>query len=107
MRRRFNLMFTAVASVCCAVPAQPAATSLAVYDALVAAGRICAQHDACVVAGGVKGCRCPLAVRADAASEIAVAARAAQCPQIERLYCPPLANPVCAQGRCAAQIVEE
>jgi len=90
-------------------PGKPEATpaSLAAYDAAIADARRCAGEERCVIAGGVKGCRCRVAVRSYALEAVDRAARMASCPQVERLYCPPLTNPRCESGRCVADSVPD
>jgi len=80
---------------------------LGIYDKIVAGARQCSVQGQCSVAGGVKGCRCPVAVRAGAKGQVDAAAREASCPQTERLYCPPLENPRCEKQVCVAQEVGE
>jgi hypothetical protein len=81
--------------------------SLEIYDEIVADARRCAAQEQCSVAGGVKGCRCPVAVRSDAKERVAAATREASCVQVERLYCPPLENPRCEKDVCVADQVRE
>ena len=75
------------------------------YDRVVAESRRCAPGQGCAIAGGVPGCRCPVAVRAEAKAEVDAAAARARCRQTERLYCPPLADPRCESGNCAASLI--
>jgi hypothetical protein len=82
-------------------------TGTAEYDEAVAAAQVCAAGEQCVIAGGVKGCRCPVAVRASEKQRVDDAARRARCRQVERLYCPPLRNPRCEKNRCVADQVPE
>jgi hypothetical protein len=82
-----------------------AQSTIADYDRIVADAMRCTPEEPCTIAGGVKGCRCPSAVRASEAQRVSVAAKGATCPQIERLYCPPLRAPHCNDGRCAAEVV--
>ena len=84
-----------------------ASDALRAYDAVVANARRCAGEEKCLIAGGVKGCRCAVAVRRDAKAEVDQAARVATCPQVERLYCPPLENPRCEARQCVADQVRE
>ncbi len=76
------------------------------YDRVVAEARRCAPGQACAIAGGVPGCRCPVPVRAEAKADVDAAAARARCRQTERLYCPPLGNPHCESGTCAASLIE-
>jgi hypothetical protein len=82
-----------------------AATST--YDDIVFGARRCSAQDACAIAGGVRGCRCPVAVRASTKQAVDAAAAAASCEQVERLYCPPLRNPRCEREACIADEVPE
>lgn len=82
-----------------------AQSTIADYDRIVADATRCAADEPCAVAGGVKGCRCPTSVRASEAQRVSAAAQGATCPQIERLYCPPLRAPHCNDGRCTAEVV--
>ena len=59
------------------------------------------------IAGGVRGCRCPAAVRASTKQAVDDAAQAARCEQVERLFCPPLRNPRCEREVCVADEVPE
>jgi hypothetical protein len=81
--------------------------SLSIYDKIVAGARPCIVEGQCSIAGGVKGCRCPVAVRAGAKGQVDAAARKASCPQTERLYCPPLENPRCENQVCVAKENDE
>ena len=81
--------------------------SQATYDEIVADARRCPAQEQCSIAGGVTGCRCPVAVRADAKASVDAAAREARCAQTERLYCPPLENPRCEKQVCVADQVRE
>lgn len=82
-----------------------AQSTIADYDRIVAEAKRCTADESCIVAGGVKGCRCQTAVRASEAQRVSAMAQSITCPQIERLYCPPLRAPHCIDGRCAAEIV--
>jgi hypothetical protein len=77
------------------------------YDDIMSGARRCTSQETCAVAGGVRGCRCPVAVRANAKGAVDAAARAASCEQVERLYCPPLVNPRCVNGTCVADPAPE
>ena len=79
---------------------------LATYDETVRAAQACEDGDTCVLAGGLPGCRCAVAVRADAADAVASAADEAECPDNERLACFALHNPHCLEGTCVATAVE-
>lgn len=81
-----------------------AQSTIADYDRIVAEAKRCTADEPCIVAGGVKGCRCPTALRASQAQRVSAMAQGAMCPQIERLYCPPLRAPRCIDGRCAADV---
>jgi hypothetical protein len=81
--------------------------ALAEYDQLITASKRCNPDDRCVVAGGIKGCRCSTAVRSEAQARVEGAAQGAVCPAIERLYCPPLKDPRCDAGICVATPVPE
>jgi hypothetical protein len=81
--------------------------SLRTYDEIVADARRCVAGDHCLVAGGVRGCRCPVAIRASMQPRVDDAARERSCGQIERLYCPPLGNPRCEMQMCIADEVRE
>lgn len=72
------------------------------YDDLVSRARQCGADDRCVVAGGVKGCRCAVPVRAEERGHVDDAAHRSQCAQVERLYCPQLSAPRCEKGLCTA-----
>ena len=85
----------------------PRVSRMRVYDDIVAEARHCAAQEKCSVAGGVKGCRCPVAVRASTKQRVDDAAREASCQQVERLYCPPLKNPRCEKQMCVADQVSE
>jgi hypothetical protein len=107
---------TAVADKTCAGSSQtpiPAGTftqeksGLELYDKIVADAQRCAPEEKCAVAGGVQGCRCPVAVRASAKQVVDKAAGEASCEQVERLYCPPLKNPRCQKQACIADQVRE
>lgn len=95
------------------VPLAPAASErrderpLTAYDQLIAEFKSCKLDERCAIAGGVKGCRCPGAVRAEAKARIDAAAQAATCPAVERLYCPPLKDPRCEASVCTATPVLE
>jgi len=65
------------------------------------------MQEKCSVSGGVKGCRCPIAVRATASSLVDAAAQHVSCPQMERLYCPPLVDPRCERQVCVADEARE
>ena len=80
---------------------------LAEYDQLISESKRCNPDDRCVVAGGVKGCRCSTAVRSEAKARIEAAAQGATCPAVERLYCPPLKDPRCEARICVATPVPE
>jgi hypothetical protein len=82
-----------------------AATST--YDEIVSDARRCNAQEACAIAGGVRGCRCPVAVRARMKQAVDDAAQAATCEQVERLFCPPLRNPRCEKEACIADQVLE
>lgn len=84
-----------------------AATST--YDEIVSDARRCNGNaqEACAIAGGVRGCRCPVAVRARMKQAVDDAAQAASCEQVERLFCPPLRNPRCEREACIADQVLE
>lgn len=91
-----------------ATAAEPIADrSLAKYDQLVADSRRCEAEERCSLAGGVKGCRCPVSVRAGTKARVEAAARAASCAAVERLYCPPFENPRCKNNVCVADQVRE
>jgi hypothetical protein len=77
-------------------------TKIQPYDDLVTEARRCSAGDTCVIAAGVKGCRCPVAVRASEKQRVDNAAKEAVCEQVERLYCPPLSNPRCEKSVCIA-----
>jgi hypothetical protein len=77
-------------------------TKIQAYDDVVTEARRCSAGDACVIAGGVRGCRCAVAVRASAKQRVDSAAKEAACEQVERLYCPPLSNPRCEKSVCIA-----
>ena len=79
----------------------------ATYDEIVSGARRCSAQDACAIAGGVQGCRCPVAVSASRKQAVDEAARAASCEQVERLFCPPLRNPRCEREACIADQVPE
>ena len=105
-----------VAVAGCSGPSQtqPRATTsrstksgLELYDEVVADARRCASEEKCAIAGGVKGCRCPVAVRDSAKARVDKAAREASCEQVERLFCPPLQNPRCEKETCIADQVDE
>jgi hypothetical protein len=81
--------------------------SLTIYDKIVADSRWCAAQEKCSVAGGVKGCRCPVAVRAGDKARVDANAGNATCAQTERLYCPLLQNPRCEENVCVADKVRE
>jgi len=81
--------------------------SLGNYDQIVADARPCAAQETCSVAGGAKGCRCPVAVRSDTKARVEDAAREASCAQVERLYCPPVEHPRCENQVCVADQVRE
>ena len=87
------------------VPLKIAATST--YDEIVSGARRCTAQEACAIAGGVRGCRCPVAVRASTKQAVDDAAQAASCEQVERLFCPPLRNPRCEREVCIADQVSE
>jgi hypothetical protein len=87
-----------------AVALKIAATST--YDEIVSGARRCSAQEACAIAGGVRGCRCPVAVRAGTKQAVDDAAQAASCEQVERLFCPPLRNPRCEREACIADQVE-
>jgi hypothetical protein len=88
-----------------AIALKIAATST--YDEIVSGARRCTAQEACAIAGGVRGCRCPAAVRASTKQAVDEAARAASCEQVERLFCPPLRNPRCEREACIADEVRE
>ncbi|MCW7537954.1 hypothetical protein OOT46_08835 [Aquabacterium sp. A7-Y] len=92
-------------SLMAAFTAPGCSSGLAAYDDLLVEARRCHAQEACTVAGGVEGCRCPSAVRADAATTVDAAARGASCPARQRLYCPPLVRSRCDQGSCLADVV--
>lgn len=79
----------------------------ATYDEIVARAGRCTAQQACAIAGGVRGCRCPAAVRASTKQAVDDAAQAARCEQVERLFCPPLRNPRCEREVCVADEVPE
>ena len=79
-----------------------ASAELRAYDDLVSQARRCGANDRCVVAGGVKGCRCAVPVRAEERGRVDDAAHVSQCAQVERLYCPQLSAPRCEKGLCTA-----
>ena len=81
--------------------------SLETYDRVVAEARRCEPGTPCAIAGGVKGCRCPVAVRADMKERVDAAARSAVCRQVERLDCMPLRNAHCENGVCVADEARE
>ena len=82
-------------------------SSIEIYDKIVADARRCIVQEQCLVAGGVKGCRCAVAVRASAKAHVDSVARETSCAQVERLYCPPLENPRCQKDVCVADLVSE
>ena len=84
-----------------------ASADLRGYDDLVSQARRCGANDRCVVAGGVRGCRCAVPVRAEERGRVDDAAQASRCAQVERLYCPPLSAPRCEKGRCTADEARE
>ena len=88
-----------------AVAPRIAATST--YDEIVSGARRCSGQEACAIAGGVRGCRCPVAVRSVTKQAVDDAAQAASCEQVERLFCPPLRNPRCEREACIADQVLE
>jgi hypothetical protein len=77
------------------------------YDEVVSGARRCTAQEKCVVAGGLRGCRCPVAVRENAKGAVDAAARVSSCEQVERLYCPPLTNAHCEKEYCVADPVPE
>lgn len=77
------------------------------YDEVVSGARRCTAQEKCVVAGGLRGCRCPVAVRENAKGAVDAAARVSNCEQVERLYCPPLTNAHCEKEYCVADPVPE
>lgn len=81
--------------------------SIEACDRIVANARQCTAQEQCSIAGGVKGCRCPVAVRADAQGRVDAAAQEVTCALPERLYCPPLRNPRCDKQTCVADGVYE
>jgi hypothetical protein len=87
------------------IPRKIAATTT--YDEIVSSARRCNAREACAIAGGVRGCRCPVAVRASTKQAVDDAAQAATCEQVERLFCPPLRNPRCEKDACIADQVLE
>lgn len=84
-----------------------AGMNVAIYDDIVADARRCIALQTCSIAGGVKGCRCPVSVRESAKERVGNAAREASCAETERLYCPPLKNPHCEKQVCIADQVLE
>jgi len=88
-----------------AVALKIAATSM--YDEIVSGARRCTAQEACAIAGGVRGCRCPVAVRASMKQAVDQAAQAASCDQVERLFCPTLRNPRCEREICIADQVSD
>jgi hypothetical protein len=78
------------------------------YDEAVTAAVSCTADETCVIAGGVWGCRCPVAVVADQEADVNQAAAEAECPdEYERLACVPVVNPRCDNGRCLADTQQE
>src|SRR5688572_17485269 len=88
-----------------AIPLKIAAIST--YDQVVSGARRCTAQEMCAIAGGVRGCRCPVAVRASTKQAVDEAAQAASCEQVERLFCPALRNPRCEREICIADQVSE
>jgi hypothetical protein len=80
-------------------------TNLDSYDDVVSEATRCDGTERCVLAGGVPGCRCEVAVRASAAEQVDEAADATGCPHVERLACVPLEKLRCEAGRCMGDTV--
>ena len=78
------------------------ARELEEYDDAIIEGARCSGGEVCVMAGGIDPCRCPAAVRADAAAGIAAIAARTQCPEggPERLSCPEVVEPHCVSSLC-------
>ena len=90
------------------VAASTRIAAISTYDEIVSDARRCNAQEACAIAGGVRGCRCPVAVRARMKQAVDDAAQAASCEQVERLFCPPLRNPRCEREACIAdQVLEQ
>lgn len=87
--------------------AAAAGMNVAIYDDIVADARSCTASQTCSIAGGIKGCRCPVPVRESAKERVGNAAREASCAETERLYCPSLKNPRCEKQVCIADQVLE
>jgi hypothetical protein len=79
------------------------ARELEEYDNAVVEGARCSGGDVCVMAGGIASCRCPAAVRSDAAAGVAAVAERTQCPDDppERLFCPEVVEARCVSSICS------
>ena len=103
-RRWLQLAALACLSVSCGSDTE----ALEDYDQLVESSLTCDAGTTCAMTTGILPCRCPVAVRDDAAAELTAAAQEASCPdEHERLFCPPRDNPRCEQGRCVSDEVPE
>jgi len=73
------------------------------YDDAVVEGARCSGGDICVMAGGIDPCRCPAAVRSDAAAGVAAVAERTQCPEgiAERSSCPEVVEARCVSSICS------
>src|SRR5262245_4856752 len=101
------MVVVAVAPLLLVLTGITAGDSVPAYDEIVARARRCPALEPCAIAGGVKGCRCPVAVRADAREAVSAAAQETRCAQTERLYCPRLEHPRCEKQVCVADQVRE
>ena len=76
------------------------------YDEAVSEAQSCSAMDTCVIAGGVTGCRCEVAVRDTKAGAVNQAASEVSC-EVEKLACFELENPRCDDNVCVADEVIE
>ncbi|MEJ7733768.1 MAG: hypothetical protein WKG00_31805 [Polyangiaceae bacterium] len=85
------------------------ARELEEYDDAVVEGARCTGGDVCVMAGGIDPCRCPAAVRSDAAAALAAVAERTQCPEgtPEGLSCPEVVEARCVSSICSPILDEE